>query len=120
MYALILAAALATHIANDVDLIPGRFVPGVQPDGNTIVFSAPRGLIIIDTGRHPEHTNAILDFAKESKRPVAAVINTHWHLDHIGGNPLVRRSYPDARVYASGALADARTGFLADYRKQLD
>jgi glyoxylase-like metal-dependent hydrolase (beta-lactamase superfamily II) len=120
MYALILATALATHIAKNVDLIPGRFVPGSQPDGNTIVFTAPRGLIVIDTGRHPEHTNAILDFAKESKRPVAAVINTHWHLDHIGGNALVRRTYPNVRVYASSAFAEARTGFLANYRKQLE
>lgn len=120
MYALILVTALATHIAKNVDLIPGRFVSGSQPDGNTIVFSAPRGLIVIDTGRHPDHTNAILDFAKQLNRPVAAVINTHWHLDHIGGNPLVRSAYPNVRVYASSAFAEARTGFLASYRKQLE
>src|SRR4051812_27690148 len=104
MYALLLVTALATHIAKDVDLIPGRFVPGSQPDGNTIVFNATRGLIVIDTGRHPDHTNAILDFAKQRKRPVAAVVNTHWHLDHIGGNPVVRRAYPGVRIYASSAF----------------
>jgi glyoxylase-like metal-dependent hydrolase (beta-lactamase superfamily II) len=120
MYALLLVTALATHIAKDVDLIPGRFVPGSQPDGNTIVFNATRGLIVIDTGRHPDHTNAILDFAKQRKRPVAAVVNTHWHLDHIGGNPVVRRAYPGVRIYASSAFAEARTGFLANYRKQLE
>lgn len=114
------AAAASTHIAPGIELIPGHFVPNTQPDGNSIVIRAPRGLIVIDTGRHPEHTNAILDFASESKLPIAAIINTHWHLDHIGGNPLVRRSFPAVRVYASSALTDARKGFLANYRKQLE
>jgi glyoxylase-like metal-dependent hydrolase (beta-lactamase superfamily II) len=47
------------------------------------------------------------------------VINTHWHLDHVGGNILVRQAFPKITVYASGAFANARKGFLADYRKQL-
>jgi glyoxylase-like metal-dependent hydrolase (beta-lactamase superfamily II) len=51
---------------------------------------------------------------------VTAIINTHWHLDHIGGNPFLRREFPGVRVYASGALADARKGFLANYRAQLE
>ena len=118
-FTLLLFAAVTT-IAPGVDLIPGRFGPNSQPDGNTIVFRTPKGLIIVDTGRHPEHTQAIIDFAKLSNTPVKAIINTHWHLDHIGGNPMLRRAYPGADVYASSALAEARKGFLANYRKQLD
>jgi glyoxylase-like metal-dependent hydrolase (beta-lactamase superfamily II) len=113
------SAVAPIRLAPDVDLVPGRFVPNVQPDGNTVVFHAPRGLIVVDTGRHPEHTEAVLELARQSRAPVAAVINTHWHLDHVGGNPLVRRLYPEARVYASGAIDGARKGFLADYRAQL-
>jgi glyoxylase-like metal-dependent hydrolase (beta-lactamase superfamily II) len=47
------------------------------------------------------------------------VINTHWHLDHIGGNAMVRERHPKAAILASGAYADARKGFLAGYREQL-
>ncbi len=111
--------AVAAPLAPGVDLVRGRFVPGSQPDGNSVIIRAPGGLVVVDTGRHPEHTQAILDFATAAKTPIAAVINTHWHLDHVGGNPLVRRAYPELRVYASGAIADALKGFLADYRKQL-
>lgn len=120
MIRLILALSVAAHLAPGVDLIPGKFVPNTQPDGNSVIFHAPRGLIVVDTGRHPTHTNAILDFAQQSHLPIRAVINTHWHLDHIGGNLLVRRRFPGVRVYASSALADARKGFLANYRKQLE
>ena len=110
----------ARKLAPDIHLIPGSFVPGVQPDGNTVVFTGPDGLVVLDTGRHPEHTQAILDFARAEKRPIVAVVNSHWHLDHIGGNGRVRRAYPGVRIYASDAFAAARTGFLARYRSQLE
>jgi len=112
--------ASASELAPGVDLIPGRFVAGAQPDGNTVVFAAPDGLVVFDTGRHPEHTQQIVDFASAAKKPVVAIVNSHWHLDHVGGNVLLREKYPDVRVYASGAIEDAMHGFLAGYHKQLE
>jgi glyoxylase-like metal-dependent hydrolase (beta-lactamase superfamily II) len=113
------APPAVVHVAPDVDLIRGRFVPNTQPDGNSVLFRGPQGLVLVDTGRHPEHTQAVLDFAKAARVPIVAVVNTHWHLDHVGGNPLVRSAYPGVRVHASGAIDEALDGFLADYRKQL-
>lgn len=113
------APGRAGEVADGIHLLPGRFVPGSQPDGNTVVLEAPTGLIVVDTGRHPAHTQSILDFAARARLPIAAIVNTHWHLDHIGGNPRLRRAHPDVRVWASDALAGAMTGFLADYRAQL-
>lgn len=110
----------ATEVLSGIHVIRGTFAPGSQPDGNTVILEAPEGLIVVDTGRHAAHTQAILDFAKKRARPIASVINTHWHLDHIGGNALIRREYPAARIYASSALDGAMTGFLASYRAQLE
>ena len=124
MRKLVLLLMLATPLAAQQEVVPGihlirgRFVPGSQPDGNTIVLRAPEGLIVVDTGRHAAHTESIVAFAKTANAPVKAVINTHWHLDHIGGNPAIRRAFPGARVYASDALAGAMTGFLADDKQQ--
>ena len=111
---------IAMIVAAGVRFIPGSFTPGSQPDGNTVIFDAPRGLIVVDTGRHPSHTQKIIDDARAAGRPIEAVINTHWHLDHIGGNKLIRAAFPNVRIYSSGALNEARTGFLANYRKQLE
>jgi glyoxylase-like metal-dependent hydrolase (beta-lactamase superfamily II) len=112
-------AGAATLIAPDIYLIPGEATPNRQPDGNSVVIAAPQGLIVFDTGRHPDHSQAILDFAHTQARPLAAIINSHWHLDHVGGNPRLRAAFPDLRVYASSAIDAARAGFLADYRAQL-
>jgi glyoxylase-like metal-dependent hydrolase (beta-lactamase superfamily II) len=114
------SAHAATVVAPGVDLIPGTFVAGAQPDGNTVVFETPDGLVVFDTGRHPEHTRKIIDFATAAKKPVVAIVNSHWHLDHVGGNVLLRKAYPGVRVYASGAIDDALHGFLANYRAQLE
>lgn len=90
-----------------------------QPDGNTVVIDAPKGLIVVDTGRSPKHVGRILDYAKERGRPIAAIINTHWHLDHLTGNADIRAVYP-AKVYASDGIEGALVGFLNGPRDRAD
>jgi glyoxylase-like metal-dependent hydrolase (beta-lactamase superfamily II) len=106
-------------IAPDTVLIPGNFPPDDEPDGNSIVVRGRDGLLVFDTGRHPEHTQRIIDFAKANGLPVTAIVNSHWHLDHVSGNPMLRAAYPQAHVYASHAIEGAMHGFLADNRKQM-
>src|SRR3954464_6965161 len=88
-------------------LVPGTFEPGRQPDGNSIFLDAPDGLILVDTGRHPAHQQKLLAYARERGRPIAAIVNTHWHLDHNGGNAEIRAAFPRARLYASNAVDGA-------------
>ena len=118
-----LAAAAAPDVATPrqskfapgVDLLRGAILPERGPDGNTIVFDAPAGLVVVDTGRHTWHSDAILAFAKARNRPIAAIVNTHWHLDHTSGNGRIKAAYPDAPVYATNAVDRvlAEGGFLA-------
>lgn len=113
------SVAAPVDVAPGVHLLPGHFAAGTQPDGNSVVLHGPEGLIIVDSGRHAAHTQAIVDYAHAAQMPVRAVINTHWHLDHIGGNATLRRSFPQLRIYASDALPGALAGFLAEYRRYL-
>jgi len=110
------------ELAPGVHLLRGAFVPGSQPDGNSVVLRGPAGLAVIDTGRHPAHTRRLIEHAAAAGQPIVAMINTHWHLDHVGGNVLLRREAPAAKVYASGAIrgALAEGGFLTGYRGQLE
>ena len=114
----ILVAACAS--AEPYHLIPGAIPLDSGPDGNTIVFDAPKGLIVFDTGRHPEHAQTIIHYAKTRHQPIAAILNSHWHLDHTTGNWDIRQAYPHVDVYASGALKGALETFLKDSRAQTD
>jgi glyoxylase-like metal-dependent hydrolase (beta-lactamase superfamily II) len=102
-------------VAPGVELLRGAILPQRGPDGNTIVFDAPGGLVVVDTGRHDWHSDAILTLARERKRPVVAILNTHWHLDHSSGNGRIKAAFPDAPVYTTGAVDRvlAEDGFLA-------
>ncbi|MES2045642.1 MAG: MBL fold metallo-hydrolase [Pseudomonadota bacterium] len=107
------AAEPVSPLAPGVWLLPGGIRPERQPDGNTIIFQAPKGLIVMDTGRHAWQREAILAFARSQRQPVVAIINSHWHLDHVSGNPGLRSAWPGLKVYASAAIDAALTGFLA-------
>jgi glyoxylase-like metal-dependent hydrolase (beta-lactamase superfamily II) len=109
---LVFAVALETapvlepprEIAPAVTLIPGAIQPGRGPDGNTIIFDAPDGLVVVDTGRHVWHSDAILAFADTRARPIAAIINTHWHLDHSSGNGRLQARFPNATIFTTTAI----------------
>jgi glyoxylase-like metal-dependent hydrolase (beta-lactamase superfamily II) len=108
------AAPLGWH------LVPGSFEPGRGPDGNSVFLDAPEGLILVDTGRHPGHQEKLLAYARSRGKPVAAIVNTHWHLDHTGGNAEILAAYPKAPVYGGKALEGALTGFFPQSRKSAE
>jgi len=105
----------AREIATGTYLLPGAILPQRGPDGNTVVLAGPSGLVVVDTGRHPWHSDGILAFAKAQGLPIVAIVNTHWHLDHASGNGRLKSAHPEARVYTTRAVerAIAPGGFLA-------
>lgn len=119
---LVLSCGLAQAqqtLAPGVVLVPGGFEAGRQPDGNSLLLQGDRnGWLLIDSGRHRAHTEAAL---KAAGGEVRAVLNTHWHLDHLGGNAWLRAQHPGLEVWASPAVAQALAvdGWLDRYRRQL-
>lgn len=105
----------AETIAPGVQLLRGAVPQNRGPDGNTVVFAAPRGLVVVDTGRHADHSDAILALANAQRRPIAAIVNTHWHLDHSSGNGRIKARFPAAPVFGTNAVdrAMAEGGFIA-------
>lgn len=122
MKILALAALLIarTEIAPGVVLIPGQLAPDRSPDGNSVLLRGSEGWVVIDTGRGGEHTDELLRFLADSGAAPRVVLNTHWHLDHIGGNANFRREWPDATIVAHPALDSALSGFHAGNRDQLE
>ena len=73
-----------TRLAEGVWLLPGAVNCGLVETEN--------GLLAVDTGLDRGAANRIARAAEELGRPLVAILNTHAHADHHGGNAqLVRR-----------------------------
>lgn len=119
LLALMTGAAQAQRtLAPGVVLLPGGFEAGRQPDGNSLLLRGEEGWLLIDSGRHRAHAEAAVAVAGGA---LQAVLNTHWHLDHLGGNVWLRTQRPGLSVWASPAVARALApdGWLDGYRRQL-
>src|SRR4051812_27085419 len=57
------------------------------PGGNIAALAGPDGLVMVDSGM-PNRAGDLQAAARKlgGGRPVAVLINTHWHFDHAGGN----------------------------------
>jgi glyoxylase-like metal-dependent hydrolase (beta-lactamase superfamily II) len=85
---------------------------------NTYIVWLPdrRDAVVIDPGLEPE---AILDFLKEQKLSVGAILNTHGHADHIGGNRAIKEAFPEAPIIIGAnevhMLGDAEANMSAPF-----
>jgi hydroxyacylglutathione hydrolase len=49
----------------------------------------------------PAVPEPVLQKLAELKAPLVAILNTHHHSDHVGGNKMLLKHFPEAIVYAS-------------------
>lgn len=106
------AAQEGKPVAPGIWLIEGRYEPGRQPDGNSVLIEGPHGLLLVDSGRHADHLAKIEAAIAARGKPLVRIVNTHWHLDHVSGNLSLKAKHPGVRVSASDAIDGALTGFL--------
>jgi glyoxylase-like metal-dependent hydrolase (beta-lactamase superfamily II) len=61
---------------------------------NCVLLHGPEGSVLVDSGygSHVDQTLALLDHALAG-RPLARLVNTHCHSDHMGGNRAVQEKY---------------------------
>ena len=86
--------------------------------GNVVVLRGADGLLMVDSGA-AEHAQQLTAFVARQfdSAPVRVLFNTHWHLDHTGGNDAIVRdgvtavSHENTRLWMS-------TKFFVDWENR--
>lgn len=90
------------------DLLQIHTIVSMPFEENTYVVwrSERKDALVIDPGLEPD---LILDFLHERELTPAALVNTHGHADHIGGNTALKEAFPAAPIIIGAGEAHLLT-----------
>lgn len=69
----------AQHVGGNVHMLTGA-------GGNIGLSVGPDGVLVVDDQYAPLVPRIRAAIATVTRQPVRFVLNTHWHIDHVGGN----------------------------------
>ena len=112
------------EIESGVYVILHKDAPDTNPQGNTTVIVGDRSVLVVDSGYLPSSTREdIAQIRQWTARPVRYLVNTHWHPDHIRGNPLYAAEFPGITIIAHTTTPELQEGYdgpnLARYRARV-
>jgi cyclase len=86
--------------------------------GNVVVLRSADGLLLVDSGV-AEHAQELMSFiaAEFGQAPIRVLFNTHWHLDHTGGNDAIVRDGVTAVAHENTRLWMS-TKFFVDWENK--
>ena len=121
--------ALGTAAAASTDYAIEEIAPGVhavirrEPLGlanhsNTVIIVNDTDVVVVDSPFTRQATREVLDVVRGlTDRPVAFVINTHWHDDHTFGNQVWREAFPNVTFIATAGTRADMAGVGVENRK---
>jgi cyclase len=98
-----------TDLGNKTYMLDGQ-------GGNITVAVGTDGIIMVDDQFAPLHDKIKAAVAKISPLPIKYLINTHYHLDHVGGNAAFHRdgativAHDNIRLRMAAGVINATTG----------
>ncbi|WP_019637607.1 MBL fold metallo-hydrolase [Paenibacillus fonticola] len=87
-------------IKHDEYLSQLTFMPRLFPVNCYLVEEEEEGLTLVDAAL-PYSAAGIMQAVKDSGKPLARIVLTHAHDDHVGALDKLKASFPEAEVYIS-------------------
>ena len=75
--------------------------PDGFPQGNTTVIAGDKAVLVVDSCLLPSAARQDVEqIRKWTQKPVAWLVNTHWHFDHTLGNATYAGAFPGLQIVA--------------------
>lgn len=119
-YGSVLQAYETTKIADGVYafLPPDSKTPFVS--GNSLVAIGHDRALVVDTGHVPAVTRRMIaEIKRLTNVPVAYVVNTHWHFDHIVGNGEYASAFPGVSIISTASTRSHIEAQVPGYPAQM-
>ncbi len=98
--------------ADGVYVILHKDGPDTNPQGNTTVIIGDRDVLVVDSGYLPSSAREdIAQIRQWTDKPVRYLVNTHWHPDHMRGNPTYAAAFPGLTILAHTVTPGLEEGF---------
>lgn len=108
-----------TEVAKGIHVIRHRDAPDTNPQGNTTVLIGEREVLVVDSGYLPSSTREDIAQIREwTALPVRYLVNTHWHPDHIRGNPIYAEAFPGISIIAHSSTPALQEGYDVPNRER--
>ena len=90
-----------TKLAEGVYEIRHPDAPDGFPQSNTTVIIGDRSVLVVDSCLLPSTAKQDVEQIRQwTNKPVAFLVNTHWHFDHTMGNATYAAAFPEVQIVA--------------------
>ena len=113
--------ARVERLAEGIYAVIRREPMGLINESNSLLIVGDHDVIVVDAQSSVSRTQETLAALRTiTTKPVRAVINTHWHDDHVFGNGVYRDSFPGVQLIAHAASTEDLAATGLNSRAELD
>jgi cyclase len=109
-----------TRLADGIYEIRHPDAPDTFPQSNTTVIIGDKAVLVVDSGLLPSTAREdVAQIRQWTGKPVAYLLNTHWHFDHTLGNATYAEAFPAIQIVSTRptqkVVAEYNPGVVARY-----
>jgi glyoxylase-like metal-dependent hydrolase (beta-lactamase superfamily II) len=94
-------------LAEGVYAVVRKDLPGLMVDANSVFIINDEDVVVVDTSGAPSTSKEVVAALKKlTGKPVKYVVNTHWHDDHIIGDPVYQEAFPGVEFIAHARMRE--------------